>query len=97
MKGTALHTKRLAMKSNNEMVGTQRGLLLTTIQARSASIVTRATPTNALTQTGASQRVSTIGSGDASRDKLLCHRYVKCTTVHFTVSNFELASRESED
>lgn len=50
--------------------------VLTLAQARSASIVTKATPTNALMPIGASQKVLTIGYGGDSRDKLLCHRYV---------------------
>jgi len=55
------------------------------MQGRSASIVTRATPTCALTQIGASQRVSTIEFEDASRDKLPCLRYVLHVSNEFVV------------
>lgn len=51
-------------------------LLILILQALSASIVTRATPTNVSTQIGGSPRVSTTVFEDVSRVKLLCLRYV---------------------
>ena len=46
------------------------------LQARRCSPVTRVTGSSASTRNGVSPRVSTTGSGDASRAILLCPRYV---------------------
>lgn len=61
----------------------QRSRAKGVLQARSASIVIRATDSNVSTRAGGSPRVLTIESEEDSRVRLQCHRYVRTSMFRF--------------